>query len=77
LFSGKTKGEVMAGKEKKMAAAMAAVSLYLEQEAATAAEQEKIPERAVGVEQSPWGLSGRQEIMAMRRLTQLRVFSRI
>jgi len=66
----------MAGKEKKMAAAMAAVSLYLEQEIA-AADHEKIADRAGGFGQSPWGLSGRQEIMAMRRLTQLRVFTRI
>ncbi|WP_457576389.1 hypothetical protein [Desulfomarina sp.] len=67
----------MAGKEKKMAAAMAAVSLYLEQETAAAAEQKKVPDRAGGFGQSPWGLSGRQEIMTMRRLTQLRVFTRI
>lgn len=60
-----------------MAAAMAAVSLYLEQETAATAEQEKIPKKTGDFGQSPWGLSGRQEIMAMRRLTQLRVFSRI
>jgi len=62
-----------------MVAALAAVSLYLEQEEAeaAAARQREVSRR--GQENTacgPWGQSGRQEMMAMRRLIQLRTFTR-
>ncbi len=60
--------------KKKMAAAMAAVNAYLEQEAeAIRLEQEAAAARA---SQGPnlWGLSGRQDMMNMRRLIQMRAF---
>lgn len=69
-------GELMADKKKKIAAALAAVSLYLqEEEAAVTAE------RAVAIDKGPppmsmWGHSGRQDMMTMRRLIQLRTFTR-
>ena len=67
----------MADKKKKLAAALAAVSLYLQQEEAMAYEQQQasLSERK-GVGFSPWGQSGNQEMMAMRRLIQLRAFTR-
>lgn len=70
-------GESMAGNRKKMAAALAAVNLYLQQEEAAAQEiQAPQPKGPNGVECSQWGHSGRQEMMAMRKLIQLRVFTR-
>ena len=67
----------MADKKKKLAAALAAVSLYLQQEEAMAYEQQQaaLSERK-GAGFSPWGQSGYQEMMAMRRLIQLRAFTR-
>ncbi len=66
-----------AGRKKKMAAALAAVTLYLQDEAVAAAG-EQTPSLASGhAECSPWGQSARQEMMAMRRLLQLRVFPRL
>jgi len=59
-----------------MAAALAAVSLYLEQEEVMAAEQKGVLQNPVIVGPSQWGHSGRQEMMTMRRLTQLRTFTR-
>ena len=71
------KGGVMAGKRKKMAAALAAVSLYLQQEEAAAAEQPQASSKQPESFQfSQWGQSGRQEMMAMRKLIQLRAFTR-
>ena len=67
-------GELMAGKEKKIAAALAAVSLYLQQEEASA--QVQAPPEPKGVEFSLWGQSGSQEMMSMRKLIQLRTFTR-
>ncbi len=66
----------MAGKGKKMAAALAAVSLYLDDEA-MAGEQSKPLVGSRLTEASQWGQSGRQEMMAMRRLVQMRTFTRI
>ena len=62
----------MAGKRKKMAAALAAVSLYLEQEEAAMNEQEVAKQPSEGPGLSYWAHSGRQEMMDMRRLIQLR-----
>ena len=66
----------MAGDRKKMAAAIAAVSLYLQQEEATVQEQQAPHKEPSSFEFSPWGHSGRQEMMAMRKLIQLRAFTR-
>ena len=65
-------------KDKKLAAALAAVSAYIksEEEAMLAAA----PEMA-GAQPAPltglnlWGLSGRQSMMQMRNLMQLKSFS--
>lgn len=67
----------MADKKKKMAAALSAVNAYLEQE--EAARQAQVVEREPSVCDyglSQWSHSGRQEMMAMRRLVQLRIFDR-
>jgi len=69
-------GELMADKKKKLAAALAAVSLYLQQEEATALEQQVPFGETPGAAYSPWGLSGCQEMMTMRRLIQIRAFTR-
>ncbi len=69
-------GESMARNRKKMAAALAAVSLYLQQEEA-AAQEIQAPQRGPqNLEFSQWAQSGRQEMMALRKLVQLRVFTR-
>jgi hypothetical protein len=68
---------MMAGKRKKMAAALAAVSLYLQQEEAVAAQAQQAPlRRPQSFEFSQWGQSGRQEMMEMRKLIQMRTFTR-
>ena len=65
--------------EKKMAAALAAVSAYMQQEQeaveeqlAAAAAPPKLPFNVVNV----WGRSGRQDIAQMRNLMQLKAFHR-
>jgi len=68
-------GELMAAKKKKMAAALAAVDLYLQQEEAAAQEQQALVHQT-RAPFSPWAHSGRQDIMAMRRLIQMRAFTR-
>lgn len=62
---------------KKVAAALAAVQLYLqEEEAAASYVPEPIaPVRNVTSEPGQWAQSGRVEMMAGRRLIQLRAFS--
>ncbi len=68
----------MADKKKKMAAALAAVNAYMQQEEAVAAQQTtELQSVSAEVGMSPWSFSGRQEMMAMRRLVQLRVFDRL
>ncbi len=67
----------MADKKKKMAAALAAVNAYLQQEEEAATSQAaEMPSVSSGIGLSQWSFSGRQEMMAMRRLVQLRVFDR-
>jgi len=66
----------MADKKKKLAAALAAVSLYLQQEEALAYEQQMVESKSKTAGFSAWGQSGYQEMMAMRRLIQLRAFTR-
>lgn len=65
--------------EKKMAAALAAVSAYMQQEQeayaealAAAIEGPKAP----AIELNLWGQSGRQGMMTMRNLMQLKAFGR-
>lgn len=72
-------GELMADIKKKTAAALAAVSAYLQQEEEVLSQQARASEAAAatcGVELSQWSYSGRQEMMAMRRLIQMRIFDR-
>jgi len=71
-------GELMADKKIKMAAAIAAVNAYMQQEEEAAAQQAAAvaPPVSAGISVSQWSFSGRQEMMAMRRLVQLRVFDR-
>jgi hypothetical protein len=73
-------GELMADRKKKMAAAIAAVNAYLQQEQEAVAQQAAamtVPASTVAdIGVSQWSFSGRQEMMAMRRLVQLRVFDR-
>jgi len=71
-------GELMADKKKKMAAALAAVNAYMQQEQEAAALQAAAaaPPAPTDFGVSQWSFSGRQEMMAMRRLVQLRVFDR-
>lgn len=67
----------MAERKKKMAAALAAVNAYLQEEQEAAAQAQAAPEPEVhSPGMSHWSFSGRQEMMAMRRLVQLRVFDR-
>ena len=66
--------------EKKMAAALAAVSAYMQQEQeayaeAVAAAME--PPQPPAVEFNYWGQSGRQGMMQMRSLMQLKAFNRL
>ena len=66
--------------EKKMAAALAAVSAYMQQEQeayaeAVAAAME--PPKPPAIELNLWGQSGRQSMMAMRNLMQMKAFDRL
>ena len=64
--------------DKKVAAALAAVQLYMQQEeeaAAVCLEQAQPLARNLTSEPGQWAQSGRVEMMAGRRLIQLRAFS--
>ena len=69
----------MQAKGKKYAAALAAVQLYLEEEAAVLAQAEAVatpaPPFLAPREPGQWAQSGRMEMMAGRRMIQLRAFS--
>ncbi len=66
----------MQAKGKKYAAALAAVQLYLEEEEAVLAQAQAVATPAVGPrEPGQWAQSGRMEMMAGRRMIQLRAFS--
>ena len=73
----------MSNKGKKFAAAMAAVQLYLEEEEAALAQAEQAAQAAQAnavepsAEPGQWAQSGRIEMMAGRRMIQLRAFSNI
>jgi hypothetical protein len=73
-------GEAMGNMEKKMAAALSAVSAYMQQEQeayaeALAAAME--PPKPPAIELNLWGQSGRQSMMAMRNLMQMKAFDRL
>ena len=66
----------MSDMQKKMAAALAAVNGYLQMEEAAAAAQAAMePAPAPPAHQTYWSQSGRQDMMSMRRLIQLRTFA--
>lgn len=69
-------GELMADRKKKLSAALAAVSLYLQQEEEMVLEQQASLSEAKGAVYSPWAQSGSQEMMTMRKLIQIRAFTR-
>jgi len=60
----------MKDRKKVMAAIMSAVSSYLQEEEAARAE---MPAVRAPVLASVWAMAGRQDIMQMRRLWQLRI----
>jgi|WetSurMetagenome_2_1015567.scaffolds.fasta_scaffold536260_2 hypothetical protein len=68
----------MAGMEKKIAAALAAVNAYIQQEEESVCAQlaATVPASTPASQLNIWGMSGRQEMMAMRRLIQMRAFDR-
>jgi hypothetical protein len=67
----------MADMQKKMSAALAAVSAYLQDEEAATSDRQR-GHRPAGPQQqlNLWGQSGRQEMMNMRKLIQMRAFDR-
>jgi hypothetical protein len=70
----------MGNMEKKIAAALSAVSAYMQQEqeayaeALTAAME---PPKTPVIDLNLWGQSGRQSMMAMRNLMQMKAFDRL
>ena len=68
----------MAQSSKKIAAALAAVSAYMQEEEGLAQQSRTAAAEMRRVQQgaSPWGLTGRQQIMSMRQLIQMKAFSR-
>jgi len=71
-------GDLMAGIEKKIAAALAAVNMYIQQEEEAVCAQLAAPVAppTPSVQSNIWAMTGRQEMMAMRRLIQMRAFDR-
>jgi hypothetical protein len=68
--------------KKKITAAIAAVTAYLQEEAAAAAQAAMAPEtpgaafREPAGYVRPWAANGRQTMMQVRNLMQLRMFTR-
>ena len=69
----------MTDRQKKIAAALAAVNAYLQQEeeARLMSGSTVLPNRPQAGTLDLWGSSGRLEMMSMRRLIQMRAFGRI
>lgn len=72
----------MESKEKKMAAALAAVAAFMQQEEDQFHQQlaaAMAPPKAQGTGAAPnlWGQSGRQSMMQMRNLMQIKAFHRL
>jgi len=64
--------------EKKMAAAMAAVATYMSQEQQAARQaMAAAPAKAPRIELNLWGQSGRQTMMDLRNLMQLKALNRL
>ncbi len=62
-------------RDKKKAAAIAAVTAYIKSEEETCAAMGPMPPASRRVERSPvWGMGGRQSQMQIRNLMQLRAF---
>lgn len=67
----------MTKSNKKVAAALAAVSAYLqEEEAAHQQSRSNLAAFQPTPSLNVWGLSGRQDMMSMRQLIQMKAFSR-
>lgn len=64
----------MADKQKKMAAALAAVNAYLMQEEEAAYQAQLAAAKPAQVGPSLWAIAGRQDIMNFRRLIQMKAF---
>ena len=65
----------MQKRARKIAAALAAVQLYLQQEEAAASYQLEPVSPIRPIEPGQWAQSGRVDMMAGRRMIQLRAFS--
>ncbi|MDR2112541.1 MAG: hypothetical protein LBQ62_05515 [Candidatus Accumulibacter sp.] len=65
-------------RQKQVAAALAAVDLYLREEAAAlAAQAEMATERVAAADPGFWAQAGHMEAMGVRRMMQMRAFARI
>jgi hypothetical protein len=64
----------MADAKKKMAAALAAVNAYMQQEEEAAYQAQLAAAKPVATGASIWALAGRQDIMNFRRLIQMKAF---
>jgi len=67
----------MAPMQKKMAAALAAVNAYLQEESDAAGQHLANTLQAPAIQQSAWSQSGRQDMMMMRKLIQMRTFAHL
>ena len=68
----------MDANEKKMAAALAAVTAYIQtEEEALVMPAPKRPEPRRFEQGNLWGMSGRQGMMQMRNLMQMKTFNRL
>ena len=64
----------MADNKKKMAAALAAVNAYMQQEEEAAYQAQLAAAKPAATGTSLWALAGRQDIMNFRRLIQMKAF---
>lgn len=64
----------MSETSKKVAAALAAVNAYLQEEEALYQQKEAAAPPPVNI--NPWSLSGRQNMMNLRQLIQMKPFAR-
>jgi hypothetical protein len=63
--------------QKKVAAALAAVNTYLQEEQSLAQQQEAAAAQPTFQGINPWALTGRQQMMSMRQMIQMKTFSRM
>lgn len=64
----------MADVKKKMAAALAAVNAYMQQEEEAAYQAQLAAAKPAATGPNLWAIAGRQDIMNFRRLIQLKAF---